>query len=973
MAIVLFSELETDEATEMDKALPGEVADDEAFSESQRFTHQWDDRAHVALEQSSTDLSFEQQPPAAESTRASDREMQPKVSVRSATSDDILSRSHRPNLFLRNCQEPKSMFDAISGKVLQSVSVSVLLFTFATGRGAAQTVEQLANGAIVHAETGAVRVEVCSASVIHIYASAAPMPLKPLVPAVNRPCDGAKFTVSSEVAAFRIETSKLKVEVSKISGAVRFLASNGQAILSEQGGHGRTIGLAGGEGSKEGVRQEFLLSPGESLYGLGQHQEGFLDVRDIPVQLLQANTNIAIPFVLSTKGYGLLWNNAALTDFNPATEPIHLDESGAGTFQSGREGEYGFLLTGNYRNKLRLAVDGKQIIDIKNMWVAETAGGKIHLAANTTYRVKAETGGAPQLSMRVPSDTMGFRSDAGQAVDYYFVYGPEPSQVIAEYREFTGAAPLLPRWAYGFWQCRERYSSQQQILDTAAEFRKRKIPVDVFVQDWQYWGKYGWNAMRFDEGAYPDPAAMMSALHGEDLHLIISVWAKFGVETDVNRELEKAGLVLKSAASTGEPGEAKERESWADLFNPAAQKAFWLDINRSLFSSGLDGWWLDASEPEGDPLKHDQTFLGPGKTVRNAFPLFETSAVYDGQRATDPNKRVVILSRSAYTGQQRNGSISWSGDITGDWQTLRRQIPAGLSFGMSGLPYWATDIGGFFRPADQYTSANYRELLIRWFQFGAFCPIFRIHGYRSETEMWKYGPEAEKILIQFDDLRYRLLPYVYSAAWGVTHRGEVPMRALPFAYPNDPAVRNIGDEFLFGDSLLVNPVTEAGATSRSVTLPSGDDWVDFWTGQAHRGGEAIVADAPLAQIPIFVKAGSIVPLGPVVQSAAAPEDPIEIRVYGGKDADFELYEDSGDGYAYEHGAKATIHFHWDDAKGTLSIGDRSGTFPGMQSTRTFGIVVVKPGRGAGVEANPQADRLVTYQGHRMKIELGKKR
>ena len=558
-----------------------------------------------------------------------------------------------------------------------------------------------------------------------------------------------------------------------------------------------------------------------------------------------------------------------------------------------------------------------------------------------------------------------------RAVDYYFIYGPEPSQVIAQYREFTGAAPLLPRWAYGFWQCRERYSSQQQILDTAAEFRKRKIPVDVLVQDWQYWGKYGWNAMRFDESEYPDPAAMMSTLHRQNLHMVISVWPKFGVETGVNREMEKAHLLLTSVASTGEPGETKESENWADLFNPKAQKAFWSDIDRNLFESGLDGWWLDASEPEGDPLKGDETFVGPGVTVRNAYPLFETSAVYQGQRAVSQDKRVVILSRSAYTGQQRNGSISWSGDITGDWDTFRRQIPAGLSFGMSGFPYWTTDIGGFFRPADQYTSADYHELLIRWFQYGAFCPIFRIHGYHSETEIWKYGPQVEKILTQYDDLRYRLLPYIYSSAWGTTDRDEIPMRALPYVYPADLSVRDVSDQFMFGDSLLVNPVTERHANTRKVVLPAGNDWVDFWTGQTHPGGQTISADAPIDRMPIFVKEGSIVPMGPVVQSAAAEEDPLEFRIYSGKNADFQLYEDSGDGYAYEKGARATIQFHWDDRRNVLSIEGRVGAFPGMRMKHSFRIVLVKPGHGIGVGSDSGFDRSVTYDGHPTKIDLRK--
>lgn len=607
------------------------------------------------------------------------------------------------------------------------------------------------------------------------------------------------------------------------------------------------------------------------------------------------------------------------------------------------------------------------------MWVPDSAGGKINLKADTEYRLSAQTGGDTRLFVRSPSDITEFRSEAGDAVDYYFLYGPALKHVIQEYREMTGSAPLLPRWAYGFWQCRERYSSQQQILDTAAEFRKRRIPVDVIVQDWQYWGKYGWNAMRFDESHYPDPTEMMSLLHRQNLHMVISVWAKFGAETKIDQQLKDAHLILTSVAKTGEPGEAQERENWVDLFNPKAQKTFWSDIDGNLFTLGVDGWWLDASEPEGDPLMNDDTFLGPGVFVRNAFPLFETSAVYDGQRAATQSKRVVILSRSAFTGQQRNSSISWSGDISANWETLRRQIPAGLSFGMSGFPYWTTDIGGFFRPVDQYTSADYHELLIRWFQFGAFCPIFRVHGYRSETEMWKFGPEVERILKQYDDLRYRLLPYIYSAAWGITDRGETLMQGLPLVYPGEQSLRDISDQFLFGNALLVNPVTVPHAITRRVVLPSDTRWVDFWTGQTHSGGQTITADAPLDRLPIFVKEGSIVPLGPVVQSAAAPEDSLEIRIYGGKDADFQLYEDSGDGYAYERGAKATLHLHWDDRRNTLSIGERSGTYPGIRVNHTFQIVLVRSGHGVGAGSDSGFDRSVTYDGHPIRINLDKQR
>ncbi len=828
------------------------------------------------------------------------------------------------------------------------------------------------NGVTLYSTNGALRIEVCSDRIIHLVASPTREIPEAIVPAVIQPCDESNFKVVSESSTLVIQTGAVQVAVDRASGSLRFLSADGRTILSEPAGGGRKLTPTTIDGvSTFGVQQEFLSPRDEALYGLGQHQEGFLNMRSIPLRLQQANTNISIPVLVSTKGYGLIWNNASLTDFNSADQPIQLDAAGEGSFRTGPSGEYGFLLAGNDRDRLRLSVGGKTIIDLHNMWVPDSAGAKIDLQADTNYQISAQTGGDTQLFARSPSDTTEFRSEAGRAVDYYFLYGPRLDRVIQEYREMTGAAPLLPRWAYGFWQCRERYSSQEQILDTAAEFRKRQIPVDVIVQDWQYWGKYGWNAMRFDESQYPDPAKMMSSLHRLNFHMVISVWAKFGVETEVDHEMKSAHLLLTSEAKTGEPGEAKEKENWVDIFNPKAQQAFWADINRNLFSSGLDGWWLDASEPEGDPLKNDETYLGPGRFVRNAFPLFETSAVYKGQRATTQSKRVVILSRSAFTGQQRNSSVSWSGDVSANWETLRRQIPAGLSFSMSGFPYWTTDIGGFFRPTDQYTSTDYHELLIRWFQFGAFCPIFRVHGYRSETEMWKYGPETQKILTQIDDLRYRLLPYIYSAAWDVTNRGGTLMQGLPLVYPNDTALRDVTDEFLFGNSMLVNPVTQKGATTRNVVLPEGNDWVDFWTGQTHRGGRTIAVDAPLDRIPILVKTGSIVPMGPVVQSAAESEEPLEIRIYGGRDADFQLYEDNGDGYAYEHGARAAVHFHWDDTPKTLSIADQAGTFPGMPKKRTLRIVLVKQDHGVGVEPDPQADRTVIYQGHKLAVNLGK--
>lgn len=834
--------------------------------------------------------------------------------------------------------------------------------------------ERSASGVTFHNSSGAMLVGVCSDRVIHVVVSPTADIPESNVPTVVRRCGITPFKVSSTADSVTITTASLEVEIDRESLAIKFNNHDGRLALGERSAGGRLMRpIEVGSVSAYEVRQDFDLSPDEALYGLGQHQEGFLNVRDIPLELLQANTNIAIPFVVSTKGYGLLWNDPALTDFNPTTQAIELDGNGEGTFTTGAAGEYGFLLNGNERGKLHLSINDQKLIDITNMWVADSAGAKMRLDANTTYNIHAETGGNTRLRVRVPSNSMGFRSDASRSIDYYFIYGPDPSEVIAQYRELTGAAPMLPIWAYGFWQCRERYSSQQQILDTAADFRKRNIPVDVLVQDWQYWGKYGWNAMKFDERFYPNPAEMMSSLHHDNFHVVISVWAKFGIQTDVDREFLKNGWVLRTAASNGEPGETNEKENWADLFNPKAQSAYWSALDKRLFHDGLDGWWLDASEPEGDPLKDDQTDLGPGRVVRNAFPLFETTAVYKGQRASDENKRVVILTRSAFTGQQRNGTISWSGDISANWETFRRQIPAGLNFGISGFPYWTTDVGGFFRPRDQYTSAAYQELLIRWFQFGAFSPIFRIHGYQSETEMWKYGSQVETILRKYDELRYRLIPYIYSMAWGVTSRGETVMKALPFVYPSDASLRDVSDQFLFGDSLLINPVTEPYATTRKLTLPAGRKWYDFWTGQQFDGGQAILGDAPLDKMPIFVREGSIVPFGPVIQYAAEKRDPLEIRIYPGKDADFQLYQDGGDGYAYERGERATIDLHWNDREGVLVIGQRKGSFNGMPSTLQMNVVLVGPGRGIGTEESKTYESTLKYRGHRTILRIKKAR
>ncbi len=814
-------------------------------------------------------------------------------------------------------------------------------------------------GVTFQTPSGVMRLEVCGDRVIHVISSRTSSIPSAKVPIVTQVCQPNNFEVVVGLKEVKLSTAAITIAVDVATGALNFLSRDGRTLLSEPREGGKTFEVPSVFGANTWHVQQTFVSPAdEVIYGLGQHQEGIFNLRGVPVRLSQANTNISIPFLLSSKGYGILWNNASLTDFNPADQFIAIDPAtGKGKFTTGDKGVYGFVLTSDNKDRLVLRVNGHPVIDLQNTWTPTTASGVITLEANKEYEVTAQGGkGGVQLAVRPPQATTTFRSEVGQAVDYYFFYGPELNRVISDYRHLTGAAPLFPKWAYGYWQCRERYHSQQEILDTAAEFRKRKIPVDVLVQDWLYWGKYGWNAIKFDEEHYPHPKEMLDQLHAKDLHMLISVWSKFGENTDVYKRMLAKSLLL--------PG-----DTWMDFFNPQARTAFWSELNHGIFEKGMDGWWMDASEPEYDALKGKQTFLGDGETFRNAYPLYVSQAMYEGQRATTDRKRVVILTRSAFAGQQRYAAASWSGDISANWTTLQRQIPAGLSFSMSGLPYWTTDIGGFFRPREQYSSEAYHELLIRWFQYGAFCPIFRVHGYQSKAEIWNYGQQVEDILRQYDDLRYRLMPYIYSAASRVTTNGETLMRSLPLEFSSDKLASQVSDQFMFGEALLINPVTKEGARERTLYLPAGQDWIDFWTSNRVHGGQVINAEAPLNRIPIYAKAGSIIPFGPHAESTSVKPDPIELRIYPGASNKFTLYEDEGDSYDYERGTYSEIPILWDDRARRLTIGNRRGRFPGMLDRRTFRVVVVSDQRGIGVASNSEPDATIEYAGKTKSVSI----
>ena len=495
--------------------------------------------------------------------------------------------------------------------------------------------------------------------------------------------------------------------------------------------------------------------------------------------------------------------------------------------------------------------------------------------------------------------------------------------------------------------------------------------MDNIVQDWFWW--YTMGEPVFDKERYPDPKGMIDDLHGNHFHLMISVWPYFRPGSKTYDDMDKRGYFIDRTKVVSFHPVA---QALYDPFNPEARKYYWNLMDKALFQIGADAWWLDTTEPETEGretsiLVTNKVAGESGARYADLFPLMTTTAVYQGQRNASSQKRVFILSRSAFAGSQRNAVAVWSGDVNSDWLSLKRQIPAGLNYSLSGLPYWTTDIGGFVsgNPEDP----AYRELFVRWFQFGTFNPILRVHGTRSndQNELWSYGPEAQKILTSFDSLRYRLLPYIYSLAWKTTREGYTPMRPLVMDFRTDVQAANTADQFMFGPAILVNPVTEAGALARHVYLPNGK-WYDFWAGTKVDGPRTIDAAAPLDIMPLYIRAGSILPLGPPLEyTSQAPADPLELRVYRGADGAFTLYEDEGDTYNYEHGAYATIPMSWDEARKTLTIGDRSGRFTGMLESRKLEIVFVGEKRGVGVGAagSPPhtVDKVVTYSGKQITI------
>jgi alpha-D-xyloside xylohydrolase len=912
-------------------------------------------------------------------------------------------------------------------------------------------VEKNETGALLKTEKGVLKLEVFGPKIIRVaYSESGFIPTNSFA-VVGTP-EKTSWSLDETPDSVELKTEALRAVVSKKTGQIIFYdQATGKVLLAEMEKGGKSMTPTEIAGNKTWIcRQEFALDPKEALYGLGQHQDKGFNYRgrkltmdqDNPV--LEALGDTAVPLLVSSRGYGILWDNPALAEVDTTgggstvipseclldgdgypgglvasyftgenfekkireqIDPvINFDwKKGApeglpndyfsirweGAIKAPTSGKYLLRITSD--DGVRVWIDGKLLID---SWISRATASdaiSVDFEEGSTHQIKVEyfdrlADACIRLEWVAPGEEhLSWISEAGRAIDYYFILGPNLDQVVQGYRQLTGGVPMFGKWVWGYWQSKERYQTQQELIDVVKRYRSEKIPIDGIVQDWHYWPDLdqktlegGWGSHEFNKQRFPNFPRAVEKIHKENVHVLISVWPWFQ-RNDEGEGIENLKALDEIGAIFPIPGNTwAGNMSWYDPYTEKAQKLYWSQVSDKILSTGIDAFWLDSTEPVagGDQgaIRELNTLAGPGCEVVNAYPLVQCESVYKGQRAETSDKRVFILTRSAYAGLQRNAAIVWTGDIRGTWKIFARQIPVGLNFCLSGIPYWNTDIGGFtinqFKKGPE--NPEYAELFTRWFQFGAFCPMFRVHGSDYAKEMWRFPEDTKKILVDFDVLRYHLLPYIYSVSWMVTDQNYTMMRPLVMDFLSDPKVYSIPDQYMFGPAIMACPVTEKGATSREVYLPKGANWFDFWTGKGYRGGKTIQADAPIDKMPLFVRAGSILPYGPEIQYATEQSDPLEIRVYRGANGAFTLYEDENDNYNYEKGVYSTIPFRWDEASKTLLIGARSGSFPGMKKARTFRIVFVDAKHGGGISNTRKVDKSVTYTGSKLIIPLPKK-
>ncbi|KQV90244.1 alpha-xylosidase [Massilia sp. Root351] len=947
---------------------------------------------------------------------------------------------------------------------IKPMTVAVWLALAAAGQAHAASFEKTATGVVVRPDQGAakeVRLEVMRNNIIHVVKLDQPgKRLTPSLMTVAAPC-ACKFTVAGKGQAVTLKAGKISATVSLADGRVHFADSKGKVFLKQAAEAIAPVTVGGKpyvaitEGFNHGTR--------DAYYGLGQHQNGQMNLNGEDVLLAQHNMDVAVPFVVSDKNYGVLWDNNAISRFGdpkpygPMGRDLKLvdDEGKPGgltaryyvggklvltrhekdiayqylkdvdenwpkelgklkelkdvkvvwdaTLSTDKPGVHKMqLYSSDYAT---LTVDGKQVLDVWrqgwNPWYhnfevnfTKDKPVKLHLEWKPSSGMVAITHNDPLPQAERHSLTMS--SEVAEAINYHVISAESIDKVIAGYRHLTGQAPMMPKWSYGFWQSRQRYETQEQLLDVVREYRKRGWPLDAIVQDWFYWPQDGWGTHDFDKARFPNPKAMVDEVHKNNARIMLSIWGKFYANTDNYKEFAAKGHMWTKNVEDGAldwvgPG---YKNSHYDPYTKEARDIYYRQLKTKLVDLGFDAWWMDNSEADvlsNSRLEDFKQLIGPtvygaGEVTFNPYSLVHSQAMIDGLRRDQPDKRQFILSRSGFAGIQRNAVAVWSGDTVARWNNLYDQISAGVNFSMSGIPNWTHDIGGYAQE-DRFQSGDvgsaqenrnagkvqikpedlreWQELNLRWFQFGAFSPLFRSHGEVVKREIHVISPEGSEMrdsMVWYDKLRYRLMPYIYATASDTHHNAGTIMRGLVMDFPADDQVKDIKDQYLFGHSLMVAPVYEYGARERSVYMPKGASWYDFDTGEVHKGGASVTVKAPYGRIPVLVKAGAILPMGPVTQYVdECPDAPITLNIYTGADGSFSLYEDDGVTNAYTRGEFSRIPLSYNDKTGVVTIGARSGQYKGMVSKREFRVRFIKPGMSTS-QSLDDAQHTVSYEG-----------
>ncbi|MCR4853791.1 MAG: DUF5110 domain-containing protein [Prevotella sp.] len=934
-----------------------------------------------------------------------------------------------------------------------------------------------------------VRLQVMNDRIIRVQAtSEASLPEKQSLMIVPQKTQKQAFEVSEDDASVTVKAAGVQAVVSKRTGAIIFYDGAGKMLLkeAEQGKTfkpftvpDREVGVGTlTEEQRHGLTWHALFdSPtDEAFYGLGQHQAEEYNMKGKNEDLFQYNTKVSIPFVLSNRNYGILWDSYSYCRWGNPEDYLQLNRAFKLYDKSGKEGHLtgiytdkdgkrlvrdedsiyyefdcpqtsevanrtepggiknlpkGFKLEGAnvvyegyleapetslyhfilyYAGYMKVYIGGKEVVSERwrtawnpNSWkfTAPLLKGK-----KTQIRIEWQPdGGVSYCGLRVAKPRsakdqgqLSIWSEMARDMDYYFIAGKNADEVISGYRTLTGKAPVYPKWVLGFWQSRERYKTQEEVESTLQEFRNRQIPVDNIVQDWNYWKLENWGDHIFEAARYPNPQGMLDRVHQLGGRFMISVWPKFYDTVDNYKELDAKGWIYHQAITDDIHDWLGFTGSFYDAYDAGARKMFWRQMNDRLFTKynrGIDAWWMDASEPnvrDCTPMWYRKALSGPtalGSSTEyfNAYSIVNADAIYNGQRSVAPNQRVFLLTRSGFAGEQRYSTATWSGDIGTRWEDMRAQMTAGLNYAMSGIPFWGMDQGGFsvenryVRAQQEFDKTGvessdlteWRELQARWNQFGCFIPLYRAHGQWPLREVWNIAPEDHpcyKTIVWYDKLRYRLMPYLYSMAGWAHFKDYTLMRGLVMDFNGDKNVLNIPDQWMFGPALMACPVGYYKARNRSVYFPEQCGWYDFYTGDFVEGGQQLVVDAPYERIPVFVREGSIIPFGPEIQYCdEKPAELINLYVYTGKDAEFQLYEDEGTNYNYEKGKYATIDITYNEASKTLTIGKRNGSFAGMLKNRRFNVVVVSKDKPQPLNLENPQGQMIQYNGKAVSVKL----